>query len=96
MSYATVADMADDNDLQRRIAACVAQEVPSGDAQRWAKDNQLRLAGADDAWTTAWVKAVKAGSAKPGADEKVITDHMIRKAVRAALELPDDPADDAG
>jgi hypothetical protein len=85
MSYWTVSEMALDNDLTRREAACYAQEpAAAGDAQSWALENGLALA-ASPGWDAAWASALAAGNPAPGRDEAVITDGMILSAVQALI-----------
>lgn len=85
MSYWTTSEMAMDNDLTRREAACYAQE-PGGteEPNAWALANGLALA-AQPGWDAAWSSALAAGVQTPGRDEAVISDAMILSGVQAVL-----------
>lgn len=85
MSYWTISEMAADNDLTRREAACYAQEPDAdGDPTTWALANGLALA-AQPGWDAAWASALAAGNEQPGRDEAVITDNQILAAVQLLL-----------
>lgn len=88
MSYWDIAEMAGDNDLTQREAACAAQEHPTaGDPTAWALAHGMLLA-ASPGWAEAWASAVAAGVPRPGKDPAVLTDGMILSAVQS---IPDDP-----
>ena len=82
MSYATVAQAADDQALQRRITACCAQE---GADDPNATMYQLRwsVVSASDV-EAAYASALAANNPNPGGDETVVTDGMILANVQAA------------
>jgi hypothetical protein len=81
MTYLTIAAVAEDTAVRRRISACAAVEgVP--DPETWAYRNSLSLA-AQPGWAAAWESADAAGNPDPGSDPAVITDGMILAAVQA-------------
>jgi hypothetical protein len=89
--YNSVADMAEDFALGRRITAAAAKESidnPQGWTQlfRWEVASQ-------PGWDAAWDSAVAGGVPSPGADEAVITDGMILAGVQAVwtANQPDPP-----
>lgn len=85
MSYWTTSEMALDNDLTRREAACYAQEPAADqDPTTWALANGLALA-AQPGWGDAWASALASGNPAPGRDEAVITDSQILSGVQAVL-----------
>jgi DsbC/DsbD-like thiol-disulfide interchange protein len=81
MSYLTIAAIAEDTSMRRRIAACAAVEGVQ-DAETWAYRNSLNVA-AQPGWAAAWESAGAAGNLDPGSDPAVITDGMILSAVQA-------------
>ncbi|MGL3804728.1 hypothetical protein ACSYDW_01385 [Paeniglutamicibacter sp. R2-26] len=86
MSYNTVADMAYDSYLMRRITACAALEGITqpdswGPARVWVLASQ-------PGWADRYATAVQAKTPNPGADEEVITDAMIRTAVQSLRSAP--------
>ena len=79
--YISIADLADDRALQRRITACMAQDGvarPEDEAYaaRWA-------IAAQPGWGAAWASAQAAGRPDIGAQPDVISDGMILAAVQA-------------
>ena len=83
MSYKSVADMAENYALNRRIIAGAAKESvdnPEGWVQlyRWEVASQ-------PGWDAAWDSAVAGGVTDPGSDEGVITDGMILSGVQAVI-----------
>lgn len=83
-SYLGMANAADSYSLQRRIAACAAQQNAPGDPWQWAVDNKYRWAAAPG-WGAAWDSATASGSPDPGADPSVITDPQILGQVQTML-----------
>ncbi len=84
MSYNTVADIAYDTAIQRRVAACGATEALPNPVQ-WASERAWQLA-AQPGWAAAWQSALAAhpeGGYLPGRDEAAITDAMILAAVQS-------------
>lgn len=95
MSYWTVAVMADDEDLRRRVAACAAQEQALGapidaDPTTWTWTWRLTWA-ASPGWADAWASA-PAGDPQPdppyGQRPDVITDGMILATVQQLAPRP--------
>ena len=83
MTYNSIATMAEDTALRRRVAACAAQEgVPSPES--WTVQQSLMWAGAPG-WADAYDYAVATGNEAPGRDEAVITDGMILAQVQAMV-----------
>ena len=80
MSYNTIATMAQDYDLQRRIIACAATEGKA-DPMVWAPAHMWTLA-ATPGWDEAYSSAIAGGISTPGKSETVITDAMILSAVQ--------------
>lgn len=73
--YASIATMAADDDLRRRVTACAAQ-LGEPAPELWALSNRWEWA-AQPGWAEAYDYAVAAGNARPGWDGAVITDGMI-------------------
>jgi hypothetical protein len=86
MTYKQVADMRESPGLNRRIAACAAQEG-FDEPQTWAWHHQWDWA-ATPGWVDKWASAVASGDADPGANEAAITDADILARVQ---QLGDDP-----
>lgn len=77
--YMTVARISDDWALQRRVAACAAQEGAANDGldpTTWSLAWRLVWASAPG-WADAWESAEASGNPSPGADPAVITDAQI-------------------
>lgn len=83
-TYLAIADAADSYSLQRRVAACAAQQDAPGDPYQWAVDHRYTWAAAPG-WGAAWASAEASGNPDPGADPAVITDPMILTQVQAML-----------
>lgn len=84
MTYSTLADLASDPDITRRVTACAAtlgEESPSV----WVASQAWQLA-AQPGWDTAYEAARKNETPFPGRDEAVITDAMILAAVQALTD----------
>lgn len=81
MSYISVANMAEDTALRRRITACVATQDES-EPETWAMVHRWELA-AQPGWAEKWDAAQAGDIANPGADPSVITDADILSAVQA-------------
>jgi hypothetical protein len=83
-SFLSIADAADSFSLQRRVAACAAQQNAPGDPTQWALTNKLDWAAAPG-WGAAWDSAIASGVEDPGADPAVITDGQILSQVQSML-----------
>ena len=83
-TYLDIAEVADSYSLQRRVAACAAQQDAPGDPTQWALANKLDWASAPG-WGAAWASAVAGGVEDPGSDPAVITDAQILSQVQAML-----------
>jgi hypothetical protein len=83
MTYKTVADMAENFALNRRITAAAAKEDVD-DPPTWAQENRWEVAS-QPGWDAAWDSAVAAENPDPGNDEAVITDGMILSGVQAVI-----------
>jgi hypothetical protein len=81
MSYRTVADMAENFALNRRLTAGAAKENID-EPQAWVQVYRWELAS-QPGWDAAWDSAVAGGVNDPGTDEAVITDAMILSGVQA-------------
>lgn len=89
MAYIDISDMSRDMDIENRIAACAAQELPadSMDPHAWTGQHILRIT-ATPGWSEAWASAVAGGVPTPGRDPGVITDQMILSAVQPLAHQP--------
>jgi hypothetical protein len=77
--YLTIATIADDFAMQRRVSAAAAQEGAADagiDPSGWALEWRLIWAAAPD-WAEAWESALAAENPSPGTDPAVITDAQI-------------------
>ena len=83
-AYADIADVSDSPTLQRRVAACAAQQEAPGDPWAWAWEYRYTWAAAPG-WGAAWASAEAGGNPDPGADPAVITDAMILAQVQDML-----------
>jgi hypothetical protein len=83
MSYLTISNIAADQTMRQRVAACAAQEGVTG-PEGWAQQNSLTWAAAPG-WADAWEYAVAADNQDPGADPAVITDAQILSQVQSML-----------
>lgn len=90
MTYATIATIAYDQSLYRRLVASAAEEQKMPPFEQWVVNYRWELA-ATPGWAAAWESAVAAGNPDPGADETVITDGMILSAVQPMGEPPVPP-----
>jgi hypothetical protein len=90
MSYNTVADMAEDLALNRRLTAAVAKEAIL-DPKGWLYPRNWQVVS-QPGWDAAWDSAVAGGVTNPGADEAVITDGMILSGVQAVIASEAPPA----
>ena len=90
MSYNTVATMAEDYALNRRLTAAVAKEGIL-DPKGWLYPRNWQVVS-QPGWDAAWDSAVASGVENPGADEAVITDGQILSGVQAVIasEIPPD------
>lgn len=87
-AYFSIASAADSYSMQRRVAACAAQQNAPGDPMGWTVDNRYQWAAAPG-WGAAWDSALAAhpddDTYDPGADPAVITDPMILAQVQAMM-----------
>jgi len=81
MGYKSVADMAENFSLNRRLTAGAAKESIDN-PQGWVNIYRWEIAS-QPGWDAAWDSAVAGGVLDPGADEAVITDGMILSGVQA-------------
>lgn len=97
MSYRTVVEMASNQPLLYRIAACAAEQNEV-DPVAWASSNVWHIA-ADPGWSSSWESAKAGGDNSPGDNIGVITDGMILASVQnrqaelaaAAAAAPQEP-----
>lgn len=92
MTYNTIATMAEDDALNRRVTAAVAAERildPAG----WLYPRVWQVAS-QPGWASAWESAVASGVTDPGANEGVITDGMILSGVQAIILSENPPPPD--
>jgi hypothetical protein len=82
--YNSVADMAEDLALNRRLTAAVAKEAIL-DPKGWLYPRNWQVVSAPG-WDAAWDSAIASGVQNPGEDEAVITDGMILSSVQAVIE----------
>ena len=87
-SYLSIASAADSYSMQRRVAACAAQQNAPGDPYTWTVEHKYQWAAAPG-WGAAWDSALASHpddpDYDPGADPAVITDPMILAQVQAML-----------
>ena len=83
MSYSSIAIMAEDNDLRKRIMACASKQGMR-DGQSWTTQN-IWLLASTAGWDDAWDSALQVGIGRPGLMPNVITDIMILTAVQALV-----------
>lgn len=87
-TYLSIADAADSYSLQRRVAACAAQQDAPGDPVQWTVDNRYTWAAAPG-WGAAWDSALASHPDDPvydpGADPAVITDAQILAQLQSML-----------
>lgn len=81
MSYSSIANMADDVALNRRLTAAAAQEGKTKPYEDWVQQWRWDLASTPG-WAEAWDSALAGGNQAPGDDPGVITDGMILAAVQ--------------
>jgi hypothetical protein len=91
--YNSVADMADNYDLNRRITAAAAKESIDN-PQGWVQLYRWEVAG-QPGWDAAWDSAITGGVPNPGKDEGVITDGMILSGVQAVWNANQPPPPEA-
>lgn len=89
MSYATVAQCANDQPFLNRLQACVADEQTANElvpgTQTLLEPFRWIVASASDV-EAAYASALAAGNPNPGGDEAVITDAMILSHVQGAWD----------
>lgn len=96
-SYLSIAAIANDEFMRKRMVACVTQQqhlesidvdLPNTptpyNAQAWVEINSYVWASSPD-WGAAWDSALAGGNEEPGKDASVITDGMILSTVQALL-----------
>lgn len=81
MSYKSVADMAENYALNRRITGGAGKESIDN-PQAWVQSYRWEIAS-QPGWDAAWDSAVASGNPDPGNDESVITDGMILSGIQA-------------
>jgi hypothetical protein len=82
MAYKDQADLSQDADFQRRLAACGSVEIDlTQHPMSWASDHQWDVA-ASPGFADAYASAVAGGVPHPGADPSVISDAQILSAVQ--------------
>jgi hypothetical protein len=81
--YLTISDVAADQHMRARVAACAAQQG-STEPEHWAYVNAYIWA-ASPGWAATWDSAVAGGVAEPGKDPAVIQDSMILARVQGML-----------
>jgi hypothetical protein len=81
MTYTTIAALATDNALFRRLVAAAAQEGKSDQVEAWVSERRWQFA-ATPGWAEAWESAMAAGDNSPGSRNDVITDGMILAVVQ--------------
>lgn len=82
--YLTIATVAKDPAMNRRVAACAAQQGIAEGPEMWAAERCYTWA-ASPGWGATWDSAVASGVPDPGADPAVITDQMILSQVQSML-----------
>jgi hypothetical protein len=91
MSYTSIAQAAQSQELRARVAACVAQEAGEGLPYQTVDLIQWKCA-AEPGWGEAWESALAARDITDptpvGNDPAVITDAMILSAVQKHLAEP--------
>jgi hypothetical protein len=85
MSYWDIAEMALDTDLNMRVQASAAQELPLAEnPYQWTTDHILNVA-AQPGWADSWASAIASGVPNPGRDAGVITDGQILSGVQTVI-----------
>ena len=86
MSYSAIALAAQDSDLQRRVAACIAQEQDTVEPYPPSAANGIIWSCCGEpGWGEAYASALVAENPAPGADPSVIPDGWILSAVQKWL-----------
>ncbi len=86
MSYSSIALMAEDYDLRKRVIACASKEGLKS-AEVWSLEN-IWLLAATPGWDDSWDSALIVGIGRPGNMPNVISDAMILSAVQPLLTPP--------
>jgi hypothetical protein len=89
MTYATIAEIAQNNALFQRLTAAAAEQGKTKPYNQWVADHAWDLA-VTPGWAASWEYAEALGIADPGADDGVITDGMILAAVQP-MDVPEAP-----
>jgi hypothetical protein len=85
MSYWDIASMALDTDLNMRVQASAAQELPlTENPYTWTADHILNVA-AQPGWADSWASAIASNVSNPGRDPGVITDGQILSGVQTVI-----------
>lgn len=84
MAYEHVVRLANDGDMQHRIAAAAASEGYEGDPLAWAIDHKWEFAS-EPGWADAYNSAELSFIDRPGLRPGAISDAMILSAVQAKL-----------
>lgn len=81
--YLTISVISDDVFMQRRVAACAAQQgiTQDPDPTVWTFERRYTWAAAPG-WAQKWDSAVAGGIEQPGADPAVITDADVLAVVQ--------------
>lgn len=83
MTYSTVADIAENDALRRRMTAAAAAAGKEKPYDVWVSEHRWDLASTSG-WADAWEDYLASGpKGDPGVDPEVITDEMILSAVQA-------------
>ena len=82
--YLEVAAITENGSMNKRVAACAAQEGGEaiGDPTQWAYDHRFGWASAPG-WGAKWASAVASGIPDPGADTSVISDADVLAQLQA-------------
>lgn len=91
MSYTGIGLAAQDSDLQRRVAACVAQEQDTAEPYPPTRASEIMWSCCGEpGWGEAYASALASDNPAPGADPSVIPDAWILTAVQKWLpEAPE-------
>ena len=85
--YLTISTIAADDAMQRRVAACAAQQGEPNSLW-WAQQNNYEWAAAPG-WGAKWDSAVASDVEDPGSDPAVITDGDILAVVQPMVTAPE-------
>lgn len=85
MTYQDISDLANSNDLKKRMEACAADEGETNNPWGWVSTNIWVLV-TTPGWEEAWAYAVLQGKEDIGRDPLVISDPMILSAIQPLLQ----------